>query len=201
STERRRAGPPTGPQLSKGATAMTKRGRFGSRRIGKASRPRSNAWRPQVEALESRELLSGNGLTAAPPYLAPTAAGVTTTALLTTGDVTDRTGVPAQQYRMVGIPDGLGAYRDSSGNVQLFMNHELTRPTTSEPVVNAGTSTGAFVSLLTLSPTDGSALSGDRSYKTVVKGTDPTPLAGASGRFCSGFLGGPTVGLDRHTAF
>src|SRR5262245_52600962 len=115
---------------------MTKTGRFDSRRIRKAARPRPSAWRPQVEALEARELLSGNGLTAAPPYLVPAAGGVTTAALLTTGVVLDRTGVAFQQYRMVGIPDGLGAYRDSAGNVQLFMNHELTKPTTSEPVVN-----------------------------------------------------------------
>ncbi|HKB40830.1 MAG TPA: hypothetical protein VKD72_30670, partial [Gemmataceae bacterium] len=33
---------------------MTKRGRFGSKRLGKASRPRPNTCRPQVEALEAR---------------------------------------------------------------------------------------------------------------------------------------------------
>src|SRR5262249_17310062 len=159
------------------------------------------ARRPQVEALESRELLSGNGLTAAPPYLAPIVGGVTTTALLTTGDVIDRTGVPAQQYRIVGIPHRLGAYRDASGHLPPFMNHELTRANTSEPVVDAGPSIGSFVSHFTLSPNDGSALSGDLSYKTVVKGTDPPPLSGAFGRFCSGFLGGPEVGLDRQIYF
>jgi glycerophosphoryl diester phosphodiesterase len=157
--------------------------------------------RLSVELLERREVLSGGFPTAAPAYLVPVTAGVTTTPLLTTGDIIDRTGVPAQQYRMVGIPDGLGAYKDAAGNVQLFMNHEFTKPVTSEPVVNAGPYTGAFVSQFVLSPTGAAPLSGDLAYKTVVKGTDPTPLSGAFGRFCSGFLGGPEVGLDRQIYF
>src|SRR5215831_1126263 len=114
-----------------------------TRRRQTARRP--NGWRPSLEVLEARELLSGNGFpTLAPAYLTPVTAGVTTTPLLTTGDVLDRTGVPAQQYRMVGIPDGLGAFRDAAGNVQLFMNHELRKPVTSQPVVNAAVETGAF---------------------------------------------------------
>jgi hypothetical protein len=76
---------------------MTKSGRFGVKRIGRASRSRPKPLRPQVEALEARELLSGNGFTAAPLYLVPVAGGVTTKALLTTGDVIDRTGAPGQQ--------------------------------------------------------------------------------------------------------
>ena len=127
--------------------------------------------------------------------------GVSTTPLLTTGDIVDRTGVAYQQYRMVGIPDGLGAYKDPAGNVQLWMNHEFTQPFTSEPVVNAGPYAGAFVSQFTLSPTDGASISGDLAYTTVVRGTDPTPLSGVFGRFCSGFLGGPEVGLDREIYF
>jgi len=170
---------------------MMKGGLFGRRRSRQATR-RPNGWRPSVEALESRELLSGDGfLTAAPAYLVPVAAGVTTTPLLTTGDVINRTGVPAQQYRMVGIPDGLGAFKDAAGNVQLFMNHELRKPVTSQPVVNAAVETGAFVSQFTLSGGDAEPLSGDLAFPKIVRGTDPTPLSGAFARFCSGFLGGP----------
>ena len=165
-------------------------------------RPRHrNRWKWRTfDRLEARELLTGFSTTS-PAYLRPVAVGVSTMPLLTTGDIVDRAGVASQQYRMVGIPDGLGAYRDSSGNVQLFMNHELTKPTTSEPVANAGPYTGAFVSHFTLSQADGGIISGDLSYKAVVKGTDPTPLSGAFGRFCSGFLGGPEVGLDRQIYF
>src|SRR5262245_31035528 len=160
------------------------------------SRVRVRSRRPTIDRLEARALMTGF-VTSAPTYLKPVSIGVTTTPILTTGDIVDRTGVAYQQYRMVGIPDGLGAFMDASGNVQLFMNHELTKPTTSEPVANAGPYTGALVSLFTLSSTDGSVLSGDLSYTTVVRGTDPTPLSGAFGRFCSGFLGGPAVRVDR----
>ena len=34
-------------------------------------------------------------------------------------------GVSEQEYRMVGIPDGLGAHPNSDGTSTLFMNHEL----------------------------------------------------------------------------
>src|SRR5262245_41732662 len=184
------------PQFSKGVNVMKKGGLFGRKRIGQAAR-RPSGWRPSVEALESRELLSGNGfLTVAPPYLTPVTAGVTTSPLLTTGDVLDRTGVPAQQYRMVGIPDGLGAFKDAAGNVQLFMNHELRKPVTSQPAVNAAVETGAFVSQLTLSGSDAEPLSGDLAFTKIVRGTDPTLLSVAFARFCSGFLGGPVFGLD-----
>src|SRR5262245_59308439 len=129
---------------------MTKGRRFARKRLGNACHCRPKARRPQLETLESRELLSGNGFTAAPLYLVPVAGGVTTTALLTTGDVIGRTGIPAQQYRMTGIPDGLGAARDGAGNIQLFMNHEFVKTRTSVPVVNAAPQTGAYVSRLVL---------------------------------------------------
>ena len=52
------------------------------------------------------------------PYLVPSVPGVKFTSVLTVGDNIDG-------YRMVGIPDGLGAYASSSGNFTLLMNHEL----------------------------------------------------------------------------
>jgi hypothetical protein len=51
------------------------------------------------------------------PYLVPIEPGVITDPILSTGDVVGG-------YQMSGIPDGLGAYRDS-GTLQLLMNHEL----------------------------------------------------------------------------
>jgi len=53
------------------------------------------------------------------PYVLPVAEGVETTSLLTVGDKPASNG-----YRMVGIPDGLGAFR-SGRNFEVFMNHEL----------------------------------------------------------------------------
>jgi hypothetical protein len=55
--------------------------------------------------------------TANRPYLAPLEPGVLVDPILSTGDIVGG-------YQMSGIPDGLGAYKDS-GNVQLLMNHEL----------------------------------------------------------------------------
>jgi hypothetical protein len=55
--------------------------------------------------------------TAKRPYLVPVESGVVTEPLLSTGDIVGG-------YQMSGIPDGLGAYKES-GKIQLFMNHEL----------------------------------------------------------------------------
>jgi hypothetical protein len=61
---------------------------------------------------------SGGGVkTGKRPYLLPVEAGVVVDPILSTGDIVGG-------YQMSGIPDGLGAYKDS-GTVQLLMNHEL----------------------------------------------------------------------------
>ena len=47
-----------------------------------------------------------------------TAPGVSTTSLLTTGNMIGG-------YRMVGTPDGLGAYDNGDGTFTVLMNHEM----------------------------------------------------------------------------
>jgi hypothetical protein len=85
------------------------------------------------------------------PYSVPSAAGWQTTSLITVGD-----GAKENGYRMVGIPDGLGAIagKFEEGSfvadktfMTVFMNHEL--PNTSG-VVRAHGATGAFVSQWTV---------------------------------------------------
>jgi hypothetical protein len=73
---------------------------------------------------------AGGFQTAKRPYLVPVEPGVVVHPILSTGDIVGG-------YQMSGIPDGLGAYKDS-GTVQLLMNHELgaTFPA-SPPGVNA----------------------------------------------------------------
>jgi len=73
--------------------------------------------------------------TKTPPYVIPVGDGVSTKSLLTVGD-------KVGGYRMVGIPDGLGAIRDGR-SIELYMNHEL-RP--DRGVVRRHGQTGAFVS-------------------------------------------------------
>ena len=70
------------------------------------------------------------------PYLVPSVDGVKFISILTVGD-------SIGGYRMVGIPDGLGAFASSNGNFTLLMNHELSG---TAGVVRAHGSKGAFVS-------------------------------------------------------
>ncbi len=164
--------------------------------VAKSSRGSSSRrFRPAVEVLEDRCVPSA-GTT-----LDPVIAGVNIQALLTTGTLVPRTGFPGQQYRMVGVPDGLGAFDAGDGTVQLFMNHELRTTVPSEPIVGAPTFMGSFVSKYILDKNTGAVLSGDVAFSTVVNGTNSTPVSGAFGRFCSGFLGGPAQGLDRMIYF
>lgn len=90
-----------------------------------------------IEPLERRELLSPlfssgnnfsvseantNGVTgpssSATPYLTSTNPNVQFTSIMTVGDA-------VSGYRMVGIPDGMGAYDNNDGTFTLLLNHEL----------------------------------------------------------------------------
>ena len=96
------------------------------------------------------------------PYMIPTIDGVSFVSILTVGD-------SIGGYRMVGLPDGLGAFRRSENEFTLLMNHEVN-PTATPPnpgVPRAHGSNGAFVSRWTL---DGKTLE-------VLKGEDLTPSA------------------------
>ena len=94
--------------------------------------------------------------TATEPYLVPTIDGVKLISILTVGDAVGN-------YRMVGIPDGLGAFNSGNGNLTLLMNHEITigRP----GITRAHGSNGSFVSKWTI----------DRQTLKVLKGEDLTP--------------------------
>ena len=56
--------------------------------------------------------------TAKPPYLVPMVPGAAVDPILSTGDTLGA-------YQMSGIPDGLGAFKDARGTLQVYMNHEL----------------------------------------------------------------------------
>jgi hypothetical protein len=89
------------------------------------------------------------------PYLAPSIAGAKTVSILTVGEAVNG-------YRMVGLCDGLGAFRSSHGDFTVLMNHEigaaLGRP-------RAHGSRGAFVSRWEI----------DAHSLRVEKGQDMTP--------------------------
>src|SRR4029450_1751592 len=75
-------------------------------------------------------------------------------------------------YRMVGIPDGLGAMKNPDGTSTLYMNHELGFAATSSPVVDAAGNPvgpayrGAVVSKWTLDA-NGNPIKGERAYDTI----------------------------------
>lgn len=73
----------------------------------------------------------------ASPYVVPTVAGIDVTSIITVGDTA------ANGYKMVGIPDGLGAYDNGDNTFTVLMNHELGA---SEGIARTHGATGAFVS-------------------------------------------------------
>ncbi|WP_407343693.1 alkaline phosphatase PhoX [Pengzhenrongella phosphoraccumulans] len=127
------------------------------------------------------------------PYVLPVAAGVRTRSLFTVGDRAADNG-----YRMVGVPDGLGAYRQGKDLVVLE-NQELTAG-----IPRRHGQPGAFVSRLVLDPKTGRVKAGSDLINPGVKYWDypagayaaaPGIPAGATtghtaafGRFCSSSL-------------
>jgi Alkaline phosphatase PhoX len=115
-------------------------------------------------------------------------------------------GAPGQQYRMVGIPDGLGAHPNGDGTSTLYMNHELGFTAQSAPVVGGPKNRGAIVSQWILDE-DGDPIAGKRAYDSIFAENTflgPAPVVGNEAqmprqlaRFCSGFLAGRKHGFDR----
>jgi hypothetical protein len=138
------------------------------------------------------------------PYVLPVADGVDITSLFTVGDKAAGNG-----YRMVGIPDGLGALASGRRTADLLMNHEL--PATSGAIRDHG-QTGSFVARLTVDTQSGAVLAGDDlitsvrywQYPTAAYGPTPVPPAGSAhtpqfSRFCSGALTAPGQLLNRRS--
>lgn len=123
------------------------------------------------------------------PYLTPVATGVTIKALFTVGDTVNNkpNGTP---YRMVGLPDGLGAFDNGDGTFTLLMNHEIS----SGGITRAHGANGAFVSKWKVRKSDLTVLNGEDLIQSVAK-FDPatasylTPATGnVFSRFCSADL-------------
>jgi phosphodiesterase/alkaline phosphatase D-like protein/2',3'-cyclic-nucleotide 2'-phosphodiesterase (5'-nucleotidase family) len=159
---------------------------------------------PTIQASDPRYQPSGDGrISFGGQYVKPTTPGVQFDALLTVGETTGRTSDFDQDFRMVGIPDGLGAYRADDGNVRLFMNHELNNDVVSAPIVGSAPYTGSIISEFVLGGGTPGVQSGDLAFEDVYAwdGTDfiSKTAAWRSGaqsfaRFCSGYLAGPHEG-------
>jgi hypothetical protein len=129
-----------------------------------------------------------NEVSAQPAYVVPTAPGVLVKAILSVGETA------ANGYKMVGIPDGMGAIRNGE-TFTLVVNHELGA---TAGAVRAHGSRGAFVSQWRI----------NRNTLEVLEGKDLTPSAAhvhlfsggafstgttAWGRLCSGDLALPSA--------
>jgi Bacterial protein of unknown function (DUF839) len=160
-------------------------------------------------ALALTVAVAGSGLaaTSVKPYVEPVGTHYQVRALFSVDDkVPLLGGAPGQQYRMVGIPDGLGAHPNGDGTSTLYMNHELNFTALSEPVVGGPKNRGAIVSQWTLDA-DGDPVAGRRAYDRIFAENTllgPAPVVGNEAqmprqlaRFCSGFLAGAANGFDR----
>ncbi|HJV28845.1 MAG TPA: hypothetical protein VJ673_24425 [Aromatoleum sp.] len=116
------------------------------------------------------------------PYLTPIAGGVEFTSILTVGDTVKKKHKGNESYRMVGIPDGLGAYDNGDGTITVLMNHEL-RNTLGVP--RAHGAKGAFVSTWQIRKSDLAVLNGEDLIQRQVLATSNDP---AINRLCSADL-------------
>ena len=117
------------------------------------------------------------------PYLVPVQSNVEIKSILTVGDA------PAgSTYRLVGIPDGLGAFDNEDGTFTLLMNHELS----GTGLVRAHGANGAFISKWVINKEDLSVVSGQDLIQTVMLWDKTTGQyqAGTTtfARFCSADL-------------
>jgi hypothetical protein len=160
---------------------------------------------------QEQPVLEGGVFSSQKAYLVPQAPGVSVKAILTTGDTvgTKPDGTP---YRLVGIPDGSGAFDNGDGTFTWLVNHELGG-TSGVPRAHGGR--GAFVSKWTVRKADLAVLSGaDLGNQVVLWNTttssyDPPTTGVAFNRFCSADLPAPEalydaesgLGFDGHLFF
>ncbi len=127
------------------------------------------------------------------PYLLPTVPNANFTSIISVGDA-------VKEYRMCGIPDGLGAFDNGNGTFTLLMNHEIStagNPPLPLGIVRAHGAAGAFVSKWVINKSDLSVVSGSDLIKnvnlwngttyTLYNSSNPSPLL-AFNRFCSADL-------------
>ncbi len=135
--------------------------------------------------------------TASTPYAVPMKPFIETTSIATvdnTGAIPDdlftRIGTGVQDYGMVGIPDGLGAYDNGNGTFTVLMNHEIQA---TAGIVRAHGSIGSFVSQWVINKNT-LAVTGAKDLITSVVTWNTTttsynaPGTAAIGRLCSGDL-------------
>ncbi len=141
------------------------------------------------------------------PYLVPTQPDVFIESMITVGDSVNYKPHQSSLYRMVGIPDGLGAFDNDEeldedcddhgrshehGTFTLLMNHEIAVPGSNTGIPRDHGFSGAFVSKWIIDKKSLTVLEGEDLMKTVRRWDNATQQyvtgAGPMSRFCSGDL-------------
>ena len=115
------------------------------------------------------------------PYLVRSQPGVVLKSILTVGDSVNNKPDGVTPYRMVGIPDGLGAFDNGDGTFTVLMNHELG---SSVGVTRAHGAKGAFVSKWTIRKDDLTVLHGEDLIQNLIYSSGTK----AMNRLCSADL-------------
>jgi hypothetical protein len=123
------------------------------------------------------------------PYVIPSQSDVSTVSLLTVGDNVPGTDADGPGFQMVGIPDGLGAYKSGHDTFTVLMNHELR---VEQGITRDHGAIGAFVSKWTIDEDTLEVVAGEDLIKQVALapgGAYGAPQRGVVlGRLCSGDL-------------
>ena len=98
------------------------------------------------------------------PYIVRSQPGVVTKSVLTVGDSVNFKADGVTPYRMVGIPDGLGAFDNGDGTFTLLMNHEIP---SGLGITRAHGAPGAFVSKWIIRTEDLTVLNGEDLIQNV----------------------------------
>ncbi len=114
------------------------------------------------------------------PYMQNTVGNTSTTSILTTGD-------QVGGYKMVGDPDGLGAFDNGNGTFTVLMNHELSN---TQGIARAHGSIGAFVSKWVINKNTLCVQSGQDLIQSVRTWNGSAFVTGTTvfNRFCSADL-------------
>jgi 2',3'-cyclic-nucleotide 2'-phosphodiesterase (5'-nucleotidase family) len=112
----------------------------------------------QVSSLTNAQIAISAPSSSQSPFIVGTDQDVSFTSLLTTGDQIGLKDDGVTPWRMVGIPDGLGAFDNGDGTFTVLMNHELP-PT--QGVARDHGATGAFVAKLVIDKATLQVLSGE----------------------------------------
>lgn len=150
---------------------------------------------------------SDGGVGSQPDYLLPSLSGVVIKPFFKVGDSVNNKPDGVTPYRMVGVPDGLGAFDNGDGTFTMLSNHELgVGGTPSAPlgIARAHGSAGSFVSKWQIRKSDLTVLHGEDLIQTVQLFDKTTltyaPATVAFNRFCSADLAEQSAWYDSASA-